>query len=219
MSLKHIDPEAMYEAIAPLLAKMAKRMQGVPLDFAEANFADAAAEWAVDLAKMMVPIESAQAALDTLSRTSKFFPSYADIMDEAVGSDWKSRKLHFKVPEVLWEEVTDLSSGRVVEVYPCVYPGSRLLSRLDLRKAQVPDYEAELDSIRRHFADGSVAKQEAEAASKRLGYPVRGGKLALERKPNFWGQHGGQRVQEEDTRAFVARSDMKEQIARLRAMR
>jgi hypothetical protein len=137
-------------------------------------------------------------------------------MKEACGEGWATRQIKFRVPQVLWEEVVDLDTGKVLEVYPCVYPGSRLMTLLEVKKHGVPDWDVEIEAIRDHMKSGRLEEVRRQT-SERLGHEVAAGGLAFDRKPDVGTGSTLEMVKGEQPE-IKTRDDLSDQIARVKAV-
>lgn len=179
-----INPLEVYDQIAPRLERLSRRVSDLPADFRGDAFSTTVGDWAKELASMLVLPQDAARAIDELAATSRWFPSLSDIMRKVGGEGWATDQIAFRVPIVLWEEVIDLATGKVVEVYPFMCPGTRSMTRLEIKRYGCPDWDIEVDRI----TGSNLGEQALEMAAKRsgeLGYQVRAGRLSTSRKPNI----------------------------------
>lgn len=176
-----------HDIIAPRLAALALQTKDVPAGFTPESLETTVATWARRFAGLLVLPDDLDRALTTMEVTATRFPTFPDLMAAMYGDDWAEKKLSFPVPKLLWEDVLDLATGKVVETYPYICPGAKMMTRLDIERDGVPDWDIEMRRIGLYLKAGGAELWRKERSAY-LGYDVKLGAPSVgKRRPHIRG--------------------------------
>lgn len=147
------------------------------------------AMWAKRLAMMRISPEEARQAILQCLASQDTPPSIMDVLECALGPDWRTKYVSHSVATVGLGKIFDVSGLKVV--YPVIFKGTKNFTRMNLFMVPLSDIDEDAKKLFGEFSSRSRIEEFAKSHLINIDKVKLADAMLLERYPDVWNYDWG----------------------------